>query len=93
MEQYATSIGLDVHARSISACVRPTGARRGNWTRAWWSCCRAISFAEPDARAAFEHYKDEVRRLEDAKRAIARKVAEAAGRPRWKPRVDALRSP
>ena len=69
----------------------PTGARKGNWTRAWWSWCRAISFAEPDARATFEHYKDEVRRLEDAKRALARKVAEAAGRPRWKPRVDALR--
>lgn len=69
----------------------PTGARRGNWTRAWWSWCRAISFAEPDARTTFEHYKDEVRRLEDAKRSLERAVAAAAGRPRWKPRVDALR--
>ena len=69
----------------------PTGARKGNWTRAWWSWCRAISFAEPDARTTFEHYKDEVRRLEDAKRSLERAVAAAAGRPRWKPRVDALR--
>lgn len=69
----------------------PTGARKCNWTRAWWAWCRSVSFAEPDAQAAFEHYKDEVRRLEDAKRALSRRVAEAAGRPRWKPRVDALR--
>ena len=69
----------------------PAGARRGNWTRAWWAWCRSVSFAEPDAQAAFEHYKDEVRRLEDAKRSLARAVAESAGRPRWKPRVDALR--
>ena len=69
----------------------PTGARRGNWTRAWWAWCRGISFPEPDAQRVFEHYKDEVRRLEDAKRSLERAVAEAAGRPRWKARVDALR--
>ena len=69
----------------------PTGARRGNWTRAWWAWCRGISFPEPDARRVFEYYKDEVRRLEDAKRSLERAVAGAAGRPRWKARVDALR--
>lgn len=69
----------------------PTGARKGNWTRAWWAWCRGISFPEPDAQRVLEHYKDEVRRLEDAKRSLGRAVAEAAGRPRWKARVDALR--
>lgn len=69
----------------------PTGARKGNWTRAWWAWARGISFAEPDAQTVFEHYKDEVRRAEEARRSLARKVAEASERPRWKPRVDALR--
>ena len=69
----------------------PTGRRRGNWTRAYWRWADAISFDEPDDAAAYEHYRDCVRRCQEARDALARRVAESAGRPEWKPVVDALR--
>ena len=69
----------------------PTGRRRGNWTRAYWRWADAISFDEPDDAAAYEHYRDCVRRCEEARDALARRVAGAAGRPEWKPVCDALR--
>ena len=69
----------------------PTGGRRGNWTRAYWRWADAIEFVEPDDAAAYEHYRDCVRRCEEARDALARRVAESAGRPEWKPAVDALR--
>ena len=40
----------------------PTGGRRGNWTRAYWRWADAIEFVEPDDAAAYEHYRDCVRR-------------------------------
>ena len=69
----------------------PTGARKGNWTRAYWRWADAIEFAEADDAAAYEHYRDCVRRCQEARDALARRVAESAGRPGWKPAVDALR--
>lgn len=69
----------------------PAGRRRGNWTRAFWAWVEGVEMPEPDAAAALEHYVDEVRSREEAKGALARKVAESAGRPEWKPVVDALR--
>lgn len=69
----------------------PTGGRRGNWTRAYWRWADAIEFVEPDDAAAYEHYRDCVRRCEEARDSLARRVAESAGRPEWKPAVDALR--
>ena len=71
--------------------LTPTGGRRGNWTRAYWRWADSIEFGEPDDAAAYEHYRDCVRRCEEARDALARKVAESAGRPEWKPVVDALR--
>ncbi|MGN8839584.1 transposase [Collinsella sp. HCP3S3_A7] len=41
--------------------------------------------------AAYEHYRDCVRRCEEARDALARRVAESAARPEWRPVVDALR--
>ena len=69
----------------------PTGRRKGNWTRAFWRWADVISFDEPDDAAAYEHYRDCVRRCQEARDELARKVAESAGRPEWKPIVDALR--
>ena len=69
----------------------PTGARKGNWTRAYWRWADAIEFDEPDDAAAYEHYRDCVRRCQEARDALARRVAESAGRPEWRPAVDALR--
>lgn len=69
----------------------PAGRRKGNWTRAYWKWADAIGFDEPDDAAAYEHYRDCVRRCQEARDELARKVAEAAGRPEWKPVCDALR--
>ena len=68
----------------------PTGARKGNWTRAYWRWADAIEFDEPDDAAAYEHYRDCVRRCQEARDALAKRVVESAGRPGWKPVVDAL---
>ena len=59
----------------------PTGGRRGSWTRAYWRWADAIEFVEPDDAAAYEHYRDCVRRCGEARDALARRVAESAGRP------------
>lgn len=69
----------------------PTGRRKGNWTRAHWRWADSIEFGEPDDAAAYEHYRDCVRRCEEARDALARRVAESAARPEWRPVVDALR--
>lgn len=68
----------------------PAGRRRGAWTGAYWDWAESISFDEPDEAAAYEHYMDAVRACGEAKGALERKVAEAAGRPGWAPVVDAL---
>lgn len=69
----------------------PAGARRGAWTQAHTRWLDGISFADPDDAAAYEHYRDCVRRCTEAKRGLERKVAASAERPRWKPAVDAIR--
>ena len=69
----------------------PAGRRRGSWTRAYWRWADAIEFDESDDAAAYEHYRDCVRRCEEARDDLAARVAESAGRPEWKPTVDALR--
>lgn len=69
----------------------PAGRRRGSWTRAYWRWADSIEFGGPDDAAAYEHYRDCVRRCEEARDALARRVAESAGRPEWRPVVDALR--
>ena len=61
----------------------PTGARKGNWTRAYWRWADAIEFDEPDDAAAYEHYRDCVRRCQEARDALAKRVVESAGRPGW----------
>ncbi|OUP11053.1 IS110 family transposase [Collinsella sp. An2] len=69
----------------------PAGRRRGNWTAAYCRWVGSISFAEADDACVLEYYRDCVRRAEEAWRDLARRVAEAAGRPEWKPVCDALR--
>ncbi|MBM6774442.1 hypothetical protein [Olsenella profusa] len=65
----------------------PTGRRKGNWTRAYWRWADAIEFGEPDDAAAYEHYRDCVRRCQEARDALAARVAESSGRPEWRPVV------
>ena len=71
--------------------LMPTGRLKGNWTRAYWRWADSIEFGEPDDAAAHGHYRDCVRRCEEARGALARRVADSAARPGWKPVVDALR--
>lgn len=59
----------------------PTGGRRGNWTRAYWRWADAIEFVEPDDAAAYEHYRDCVRRCEEGRR-VRRAAGVEAGRGR-----------
>lgn len=69
----------------------PGGRRRSAWTRAHARWLDGISFAEPDDAATYEYYRECVARCEEAKRGLEARVAESAGRPRWRPVVDALR--
>ena len=61
----------------------PTGGRRGSWTRAYWRWADAIEFVEPDDdAAAYEHYRDCVRRCGGGARRAGeegRRVRRAAG--------------
>ncbi|MCH3957369.1 MAG: transposase [Olsenella sp.] len=69
----------------------PGGRRRCAWTRAHARWLDGISFGEPDDAATYEYYRECVARCEEAKRGLEARVAESAGRPRWRPTVDALR--
>lgn len=69
----------------------PSGRRKCSWTRAHWSWISSIEFAdEADART-LGYYVSRVKRADEEKRRLSALVAAEAERPRWKPRVDALR--
>lgn len=70
--------------------VDALGRRRGAWTVAFWRWVRGLRPAEPAAAAAFDHYVACVRCAESDKRALERRVAEAAATERWRPAVEAL---
>lgn len=67
------------------------GRRRGAWTAAWWSWVAKIRIEEPAAKAALDHYVEDVRHEESSKLKLERLVAQEAARPRWAPVVGALR--
>jgi len=70
----------------------PSGSRIGNWTKAHWEWMRRIRFAQKADADTMLYYMDRVERAQEEKRRLEKLVADEAGKPRWKARVDALRS-
>ena len=69
----------------------PEGRRRGTWTRAHWEWIRGIELPESAAQESLDYYISEVRHIEAQKKAIEKRIARYAQRPRWQERVEALR--
>ena len=69
----------------------PTGRRKGNWTRAHWSCIESIRFAEGADEEVLAYYVDAVRRAAEEKARLEGLVEGEARKPRWRRRVDSLR--
>lgn len=69
----------------------PEGKRRGTWTHAHWEWIRGIELPEVAAQESLDYYISEVRHIEQQKRAVEKRIAQYASRPRWAGRVEALR--
>ena len=69
----------------------PEGGRKATWGRAHWERVRAVELPDMAAQEALDHCISEVRHVEAQKRAIERRVAQHAAKPRWRGRVEALR--
>lgn len=67
------------------------GKRRGTWTRAHWEWIRSIELGDSGAQESLDYYISEVRHIEAQKKAIEKRIAQYAQRPRWRSRVEALR--
>lgn len=70
----------------------PTGTRVKNWTRAHWEWMRAIRFEEKADADVMLYYMDRVERAQQEKKRLEALVSSESEKPRWKPRVDALRT-
>lgn len=70
----------------------PAGTRVKNWTRARWEWMRTIRFEEKADADVLLYYMDRVERAQQEKKRLEGLVADESERPRWKPRVDALRT-
>ena len=68
----------------------PSGQRRKNWTQAYWSWVKSISFAERADNEVLSYYIDDVRQAAESKARLEGLVKAEAGKPRWKRRVDSL---
>ena len=67
------------------------GQRKGNWTAAHWAWIKKIEFAEKADGDVLAYYVDRVRQAVEDKKMLERLVESETQKPRWKPRVDALR--
>ncbi len=67
------------------------GRRRGAWTRAHWEWMRGIELPDTAAQESLDYYISEVRHIEAQKKAIEKRVAQYASKPRWRNRTEALR--
>ena len=67
------------------------GQRKRNWTAAHWAWIRRIGFAEKADNDVLAYYIDRVRQAMEDKARLEKLVAAESQKPRWKPRVDALR--
>ena len=71
--------------------VNANGQRKKNWTLAHWAWIKRIEFAEKSDNDVLAYYVDRVRQAIEDKARLERLVESEAQKPRWKPRVDALR--
>lgn len=67
------------------------GQRRKNWTAAHWAWIKRVEFAEKADKDALAYYVDRVRQAAEDKARLEGLVEAESQKPRWKPRVDALR--
>ena len=68
----------------------PSGQRKKNWTQAYWSWVRSISFAERADNEVLSYYIDDVKQAAENKAGLEGIVKAEEGKPRWKRRVDSL---
>ena len=68
----------------------PSGQRKKNWTQAWWSWARSISFAESADNEVLPYYIDDVKQAAENKARLEGLVKAEAGKPRWKRSGDSL---
>lgn len=66
------------------------GKRRGTWTRAHWEWIRSVDLPDSAAQESLDYYISEVRHIEAQKKAVEKRVAQHAAKPRWHERVEAL---
>jgi transposase len=64
----------------------------GTWTQRHWEWIKGIRFEEADDREVLHYYVARAEYAIERKRKLEEAVKEAAGKPRWKPVVDALRT-
>lgn len=67
------------------------GKRRGTWTHAHWGWIRSIELPDLAAQETLDYYISQVRHIEAQKKALEKRVAQHASKPRWRNRVEALR--
>ena len=67
------------------------GQRRKNWTAAHWAWIKRVEFAEKADNDVLAYYVDRVRQAVEDKARLEGLVEAESQKPRWKPRVDALR--
>ena len=67
------------------------GQRKGTWSRVHWEWIRSIELPEAAAQESLDLYISEVRHFEAQKKAIEKRIAQYAGKERWRERVEALR--
>lgn len=67
------------------------GQRRKNWTAAHWAWIKRVEFAEKADNDVLAYYVDRVRQAVEDKSRLEKLVEAESQKPRWRPRVDALR--
>ena len=67
------------------------GQRKKNWTAAHWAWIKGIGFAEKADNDVLAYYIDRVRQAAEEKARLEKLVEAESQKPRWRPRVDALR--
>ena len=67
------------------------GQRKKSWTAAHWAWIKRVEFAEKADDDVLAYYIDRVRQAMEDKARLEKLVEAESQKPRWKPRVDALR--
>ena len=67
------------------------GQRKKNWTAAHWAWIEQIEFAEKADNDTLAYYIDRVHQADEDKKGLEKLLEAESQKPRWKPRVDAIR--